>query len=62
MGRKVLNMQEDEEVAECVRKFPCLYDKSEPSYKDKRAKQNAWKKVEEELGMEEGMLPILTYT
>ena len=54
MGRKTVNFLEDEDVAENVRKFPCLYDKSSMDYKDKRAKKNAWHQVEENLGMEEG--------
>ena len=37
-----------------VKNYPCLYKKSDPTYEDKRAKHNAWKKVEEELGHEEG--------
>ena len=55
MGRKTLNFLADEEVTETVRKYPCLYDKADKFYKDKRARRNAWKQIEEDLGMEEGM-------
>ena len=44
----------DEELAEEVRKYPVLYDKSSPHYKDKRKVENAWKLVDEQLGFEEG--------
>ena len=55
MGRSSLNLLEDERVANEVKKYPCLYKKSDPTYKDKRVKINAWRKVEEELGHEEGV-------
>ena len=54
MGRSTLNLLEDERVANEVKNYPCLYKKSDYTYKDKRAKHNAWIKVEEELGHEEG--------
>ena len=59
MGRKSINILEEEGVAEEVRKYPCLYDKTLSEYKDKLAKRNAWKKVEEMLGMEEGIIFLL---
>ena len=54
MERRKIDLLHEEELAEAVRKFPCLYDKRVLSYKDKRAKANAWRKIEETLGMEEG--------
>ena len=56
MGRKTINFLEDDEIFNCVKKYPCLYDKREQYYKDKRTKKNAWKKIEEELGMEKGKI------
>ena len=56
MGRKTVNFLEDEEIANSVKKYPCLYDKGDKFYKDKRAKKNAWHKAEEEVGMEEGKI------
>ena len=53
MDRKTINFLEDEEISNCVKKYPCLYDQY---YKDKRAKKNAWKKIEEELGMEKSKI------
>ena len=55
MGRpERVDLQEDEELVEEVRKYPVLYDKSSPHYKDKRKIENAWKLVDEQLGFEEG--------
>ena len=50
MGRKTVNFLEDEEIANSVKKCPCLYDKGDKFYKDKRAKKNSWRKVVEEVG------------
>ena len=49
MGRKTINFLEDEEISNCVKKYPCLYDKEDQYYKDKRAKKNAWKKLKRSL-------------
>ena len=56
MGRKLINFLEDEEISNCVKKYPCLYDKGDQYYKNKRAKNNAWKKNEEKLGMAKGKI------
>ena len=58
MERRKIDLLHEEELAEAVRKFPCLYDKRVLSYKDKRAKANACKKIEETLGMK--VIIILT--
>ena len=47
------DFNKDEELAEKVRKYPCLYDKTSEHYKDKRKVANAWKRVDE-IGFEEG--------
>ena len=49
------DLEEDECLAEEVRKYPCLYDKSDPGYKERDRKKNAWKAVEEAVGYEEGI-------
>lgn len=56
MGRKPVDLGEDEILANEVRKYPVLYDKSIPEYKEKRPKVNAWNKVDQALGFEEGNL------
>ena len=38
---------DEEALAEAVRCYPVLYDKSMKEFKDKNMKQNAWKKVAE---------------
>ena len=55
MGRTdKVKLQEDEKLAGEVRKYPCLYDQASEHYKDKRKVANAWKRVDEQLGFEEG--------
>jgi hypothetical protein len=39
-----------EQLIEAVRGFPCLWQVSNKSYKDQRARENAWEKVAEETG------------
>ena len=43
--RAALSFQENEELAETVWTFSCLYDKRKKDYKDKNAVQNPWKEV-----------------
>ena len=48
MGRtNQCSIQEDEILAEEVKQYPCLYDKSNSQYKDAIRKKNAWAKIEE---------------
>ena len=49
------NLKEEERLAKEIRKFPCLYDKSNKVYKENDRKKNAWLEVENFLGYEEGM-------
>ena len=35
----------EEKLIEEVREFPCIWDTSSWSYKDQRARENAWKHV-----------------
>jgi hypothetical protein len=41
-----------EELSNAVSQYPCLYDKSKPSYHDKNVKRNAWVAVAKEIGLE----------
>ena len=55
MGRRKSNtLQEEDTLAEEVRKYPCLYDKSEEGYKDRTKNRNAWNAVDQALGAEKG--------
>ena len=56
------NIQEDEILAEEVRKYPCLYDKSDSGYKERDRVKNAWKAVENVLGIEEGLYCYIIYS
>ena len=55
MGRSKVDLVDDEFLAEEVRKYKCLYDKSYAAYKDKFKTRNAWREVEKALGCEEGI-------
>ena len=35
-----LSLEENEQLSEVVREFPCLYDKSKKEYKDKNVVKN----------------------
>ena len=41
---------DEEALAEAVRCYPVLYDKSMKEFKDQNMKENAWKKVAESVG------------
>ena len=41
------SIQEDKILAEEVRQYPCLYDKSNSEYKNAIRKKNAWAKIDE---------------
>jgi len=43
-----------EKLAESVRKFPVLYDKSSNDFKDKHRKEQAWGDVAKEVGFATG--------
>ena len=49
MGRKTVNFLEDEEISNCVKNFPCLYDKADSFYKEKRAKKMLGKESKKSL-------------
>ena len=41
---------QEEKIIEAVRGFPCLWQVSALSYRDSRAKENAWKLVASQVG------------
>ena len=47
--RQALTVQENEELAEVIRKYPYLYDKSKKEYEDKNVTENGWKEVADQL-------------
>lgn len=56
MGRKTqLALGEEETLADCVRKYSCLYDKSSKYYKDKYCVENAMEESQRRTRFEEGV-------
>ena len=47
--RRFTVLNEDEILAEEVKKFPCLYDKSSRSYRDRGIIRKAWVEVAKKL-------------
>ena len=56
------NIQEDEILAEEVRKYPWSYDKSDNGYKERDRVKNTWKAVENVLGIEESLYCYIIYS
>ena len=55
MGRtNKSDLFEDESLSNEVQKYLCLYDKGNKGYKERDRRSNAWRRVESELGLEEG--------
>ena len=48
----------DEKIAEAVRRFPVLYDKSCKYFKDNNTKKNAWEYVAKIAGLSSGMFKL----
>ena len=46
----------DEKIAEAVRRFPVLYDKSCKDFEDTNKQKNAWEDVSKVVGLSSGML------
>ena len=44
----------EEDLVSAVEKYPCLYNKADPGYKEKYRQQNASVKIENTLGIERG--------
>ena len=58
-----LSLNEDELLSEKVRSYPCLYDKSSKSYKEKDVIKNAWTKIAEQLDfIEDGTSIMNSFT
>ena len=44
-GKKSLSIEDQEIIMEQIRNYPCLYNKSKMSYKERDVNRNAWSKV-----------------
>ena len=45
------SLKAEEALAPAVEKYPCLYNNADPGYKEKDRQQNAWVKIENNLGL-----------
>lgn len=52
-------MSLDEKLAELVRNYPVLYDKSSPYFKNKQMKNAAWKEIAASLGLKTGKRKLI---
>ena len=59
MAALSLSLQEEEILAEKVKQFPVLYDKTVKGYKEKDIVKNAWDNVAESLDFVENSKNIL---
>ena len=48
------SLKTEEDLVSAVEKYPCLYNKADPGYKEKDRWQNAWVEIENILGLERG--------
>ena len=51
---KKTSLKAEEALASAVGKYPCLYNKADPGYKEQDRLQNAWVEIENTLGLERG--------
>ena len=51
---KKTSLKAEEALASAVEKYPCLYNKADPRYKEKDRRQNTWVEIEHTLGLERG--------
>ena len=51
---RTANIRDDENLANEVQKYPCIYDKADPGHKEKDRVLNAWKEVDNSLDLPEG--------
>ena len=52
--KKRYTLLEEEVLAEEVKKYPCIYDRSCDGHKEKDQCAQAWKAIEQALGLEDG--------
>ena len=61
MPRQLFDIREDEQLSNEIRKYPCLFDKSNAGYKEKNLIETAWKEIDNSLGIEEGITLYYEY-
>ena len=50
----ITDIREDEQLSIEIRKYPCLFDKSNVGFKENRV-ENAWKEIDNSSGIEDGV-------
>ena len=53
--------EQDVVSSDCVREFPCLYDKRTPEYHQRDVTGNCWKEVANKAGLENGKIPFVFF-
>ena len=53
--------EQDIVLSDCVREFPCLYDKRTPEYHQRDVTGNCWKEVANKVGLENGKIPFVFF-
>ena len=61
MPRQSFDIREDKQLFLDIRKYPCLFDKSNGGYKEKNMVENAWKEFDNSLETEEGITLCYDY-
>ena len=61
MPRQLFDIREDEQLSNEIRKYPCLFDKSNAGHKEKNLIETAWKEIDNSLGIEEGITLCYEY-
>ena len=51
---KKTSLKTEETLASAIEKYPCLYNKADPGYKEKNWQQNAWVEIKDTLRIEKG--------
>ena len=61
MPRRFFDIREDGRLSIEIRKYPCLFGKSNAGYKKKDRVGNAWEEIDNSLGTEEGLTLCYDY-
>ena len=61
MLRQSFDIREDGQLSIEIRKYLCLFDKSNAGYKEKDRVEKAWKEIDNSLGIEEGITLCYNY-
>ena len=59
MPRQSFDIREDKQLSIEIRKYPCLFAKSNAGYKEKDRVENVWKEIDNSLGIEEGITYVM---